>query len=105
MISLPRLRFRQGAPTEVHLNFATHVRRGSLPSQWLSDDDDSRLTCCQVDSGSFEPGWYFLDLAFAAGEDVSATPALYPDYGLGYWEQLRIGLPALYSQKDRKSVV
>jgi len=52
-------------------------------------------------SDGWAAGWYRLDIRL--GDDIKSVrhPALYPDFGDGYWEQQRIGLTRLFNPARR----
>ena len=68
--------------------------------QWLATGIDPQFLLSRVDSDesavpSFPAGWYLLDFDAQANDGDLIEPALYPDYGDGFWEHERISLNAL----------
>jgi O-antigen biosynthesis protein len=88
-------------PADFVLWPAKHGRQGKGLGRWLSLGSGYLLSYRGSDSECLAAGWYWFDIEFAAF-DARWEPALYPDYGDGYWEQLRISLRALLCSKARR---
>ncbi len=73
---------------------------------WASSSDDPQ---CEVIPGNakalrMSKGWYALSIEIENVDGLAASPMLYPDYGYGYREDLRISLPE-YNEQGRLDVL
>lgn len=78
---------------------------GRSPAGYVAQGDDPQFEV-QSDQGELPPpGWYLLDLRFELEEGRIVSPCLYPDFGAGVSEALRIGLAEPGEDGASRSVV
>jgi len=81
----------------------------SLPARspvgYSAQGEDPQFEVESVQGELPPPGWYVLDLRFALEEGRILAPCLYPDFGAGVSEALRIGLAEPDDDGRSRSVV
>ncbi|ALN92796.1 MULTISPECIES: glycosyltransferase family 2 protein [Lysobacter] len=81
------------------------AQRTQARCEYRTDGDDPQFELRASSAAALPaPGWYLLTMRFGLDEGAIVAPCLYPDYGGGYSEALRIAL-AEPSAKGRSDTV
>lgn len=75
------------------------------PTGYVAQGDDPQFEVQSLHGELPPPGWYLLDLRFELDDGRIVAPCLYPDYGAGVSEALRIGLAEPDPHGRSRSVV
>lgn len=75
------------------------------PTGYVAQGEDPQFEVQSLHGELPPPGWYLLDLRIELDDGAILAPCLYPDYGAGVGEALRIGLAEPDPRGRSRSVV